>query len=138
MRYLLDTNICIYIIKRKPEQVLAKFKQLEPGDVCLSSISLAELDYGVHKSQHAYRNQIALKEFTMPLDILPFDEEAAMHYGKLRYDLEKQGQPIGSMDLLIAAHALSKQITLVSNNLKEFQKIPQLKLENWAYNKEIA
>jgi tRNA(fMet)-specific endonuclease VapC len=134
MKYMLDTNICIYIIKRHPESVLKKFKSLELGDVCISSITLAELVYGVQKSHHHQKNKTALEEFILPLEIMPFDEGSCTPYGHIRAFLEKKGTPIGALDLMIAAHAQSLNLTLVTNNKKEFSCVPHLKIENWAHN----
>ncbi len=131
MNLLLDTNICIYIIKQKPPEVLQKFKAYNVGDIGISSISVAELEFGVYKSQFPEGNQQALEQFLLPLTIVDFDAGAAKMYGKVRAILEKQGTPIGSLDTLIAAHALSLQITLITNNVKEFSRVPNLKLENW-------
>ena len=131
MDYLLDTNICIYIIKKRPEKVLEKFNTLSLGDVAISSITLAELNYGIMKSTNPKKNQEALDKFLTPLEILDFDCFATMEYGKIRADLEKNGTPIGPLDTLIAAHAKSQKLTLVTNNEKEFRRIPDLKIENW-------
>lgn len=131
---MLDTNICIYIIKKQPEAVLKNFSSLHLGDVCISSVTFAELMYGVEKSQHSQKNKTALEEFVLPLEIIPFDEEAAHYYGRLRTYLEKKGSPIGPMDLMIAAHAQSIRGTLVTNNEKEFTRIPGLKVENWVHS----
>ncbi|NJO17471.1 MAG: type II toxin-antitoxin system VapC family toxin [Thioploca sp.] len=132
MNYLLDTNICIYLIKKHPPSVIARFKELSLGQVGISTVTLAELEYGVKKSQAQERNQLALEEFILPLVVLPFDQRAASYYGDLRASLERAGIPIGPLDLMIAAHALSLEITLVSNNTKEFARVSQLRLENWA------
>lgn len=132
MKYLLDTNICIYIIKEKPTQVLDKFKTLAPTDVAISSITVAELCYGAYKSQQRAKNQNALNQFFLPLEIVAYDEKATQHYAEIRGELEKKGIVIGAMDMLIASHALSLGITLVTNNVKEFQRIPNLSIENWA------
>ncbi len=132
MKYMLDTNICIYIIKKKPLKVLQFFNTLDMGEVCISSITLAELQYGVEKSEHHEKNRIALIGFLNPLDILQFTDTAAIVYGKIRAELEKKGQIIGAYDLLIAAHAISQNLTLVTNNIQEFCRIPNLALENWA------
>jgi tRNA(fMet)-specific endonuclease VapC len=129
---LLDTNICIYIIKRKPVEVLRHFQQYHPGDIGMSSITLAELQYGVAKSQAQQRNAEALSEFLIPIEILPFGESATQVYGSIRTLLEKQGNIVGSMDLLIAAHAVSLDAVLVTNNVKEFERVPNLRIENWA------
>lgn len=131
MRFLLDTNICIYLIKQKPPSVLVKFRALEPGDVGLSSITAAELHYGVEKSQFPDKNRQALNEFMLPLEMAPFNEKAAAIYGRIRTRLEQRGRMIGSYDMLIAAHAISLEATLVTNNVKEFSRIPGLKVSNW-------
>lgn len=131
MKYLLDTNICIYIIKKKPEIVLKKMQTLATNDLCVSSITVAELWYGVEKSQHAAQNREALELFLMPLVIMPFNKDAAISYGKIRAGLEAKGQPIGSLDTLIAAHALSLGFTIVTNNTREFERVPGLHVENW-------
>lgn len=131
MKLLLDTNICIYIIKRKPLKVLQKFNQYNIGDIGISSITVAELEFGVQKSNFPAKNQQALTQFLLPLSITAFDEAAATVYGEIRANLEKKGTPIGSLDTLIAAHALSLEVTLITNNEKEFNRVPNLKLENW-------
>jgi tRNA(fMet)-specific endonuclease VapC len=132
MQFMLDTNTCIYIIKRKPPEVIERFKRTEISQIGISSITLSELQYGVSKSSRPEQNQIALAQFVAPLEILPFEEEAAQYYGDLRVRLERQRTPISSLDMLIAAHALSISCTLVTNNEKEFGRIPSLKIENWA------
>ena len=129
---MLDTNICIYIIKQKPPAVLEHFRQYQVGDIAISSITLAELRYGVAKSHYRGKNAKALDEFIIPLEILPFDEEATRAYGEIRAALEKAGTPIGSMDLLIAAHATSLGVTLVTNNTREFNRVPGLTVVDWA------
>ncbi|MDJ0635914.1 MAG: type II toxin-antitoxin system VapC family toxin [Xenococcaceae cyanobacterium MO_188.B29] len=131
MKFLLDTNICIYIIKQKPPKVLQKFKTYKVGDIAISSITVAELEFGVHKSQFPERNRQALTQFLSPLRIVDFDINAANVYGKLRAKLEQQGTPIGALDTLIAAQALSLEITLITNNVREFERISDLKLDNW-------
>jgi len=131
MRYLLDTNICIYVIRRRPPQVLARFQRCAIGDLGLSTVTLAELQYGVAKSAFPERNQQALAAFTLPLEILPFDARAAAAYGPIRATLERQGTPIGAMDLLIAAHAVSLGVILVTNNPREFRRVPGLQVDNW-------
>lgn len=131
MEYLLDTNTCIYIIRKKPIRVLERFQSLSLGSVGISSITLAELQHGVVKSVHFNENQQALHEFLVPIDILDFDYEAAMRYGEIRAYLEKTGQLIGPLDMLIAAHAKSLDVTVVTNNEKEFKRVPGLKVENW-------
>jgi tRNA(fMet)-specific endonuclease VapC len=127
---LLDTNICIYIINAKPPAVLKRFRQYRMGDIGLCSVVAAELAFGVAKSDSA-RNRQALEMFLAPLIILPFDTAAAWVYGDLRADLERRGTPIGSLDTMIAAHALSQQALLISNNTREFSKVPDLQLDNW-------
>ena len=130
MKYLLDTNICIYLINERPAGVLAKFKRHRIGDVGVSSVTVSELAYGVAKSGSA-RNRAALDAFLTPLTVIEYDTEAAFVYGELRSALERKGAPIGPLDLLIAAHALSRQLVLVTNNEKEFRRVGKLKVENW-------
>ena len=127
---LLDTNICIYIINTKPPEVLARFHQYRLGEIGICSVVAAELAYGVAKSQSA-RNRAALEMFLAPLDILPFDTPALWAYGDLRANLERQGTPIGALDTMIAAHALSLDATLVTHNTREFARVSGLRLENW-------
>jgi tRNA(fMet)-specific endonuclease VapC len=131
IEYMLDTNICIYIIRQKPENVINRFRQLPISSLAISSITLSELEYGVMKSLKLDQNQFALSQFVAPLEILPYGDNAAQYYGKLRAFLEKQGTPIGSLDIFIAAHALSVNCTLVTNNEKEFSRVPHLRIENW-------
>lgn len=131
MKYMLDTNICIYLIKKKSEKVLRHLKAHSIGDIGISSITLAELRYGVEKSQQVQKNRDALYEFLLPLEIADFDDEAAVSYGTVRVALEKAGTPVGSMDMLIGAHALSLDITLVTNNLREFKRIKGLTVIDW-------
>jgi tRNA(fMet)-specific endonuclease VapC len=128
---MLDTSICIYIIKQKPPGVLKRFLEYQVGDIAISAITLAELRYGVAKSHYREKNAKALDELIIPLEILPFDEEASRSYGEIRAALEKAGTPIGSMDLLIAAHAVSLGVTLVTNNTKEFNRVSGLKVVDW-------
>ncbi len=129
--YMLDTNICIYIIKKRPANLLAKFNSIPPNTLCISAIAYAELQYGVERSSAKKMNQRILVDFVAHLDVQPWDAEAARQYGKIRTNVEKRGKPIGNMDLLIAAHALSQQCILVSNNLREFSRIRGLQCENW-------
>ncbi len=131
MKYMLDTNICIYLIRQKPRQVLSRFQECQAGEICISSITAAELFYGVQKSQRPEQNREALEQFLIPLIIADFDARAAAAYGKIRPALESQGTPIGALDLLIAAHALSLQVTLVTNNTAEFERVHDLNLDNW-------
>ena len=127
---LLDTNICVYIINAKPAAVLARFQQYRLGDIGWCSVVAAERAFGVAKSGSA-RNRQALEMFLAPLTILPFDAAAVWAYGDLRADLERRGTPIGSLDTMIAAHALSQQALLITNNTREFAKVPGLQLDNW-------
>ena len=127
---LLDTNTCIYIINNRPPNVLEKFRKYKAGEVSISSIAASELAYGVAKSGSA-KNRKALDMFLAPLQILPFDSQCLWFYADLRVSLEKQGLSIGPMDTLIAAQALSIDGTLVTNNIKEFMRVPKLKLDNW-------
>ena len=132
MKFMLDTNICIYLIKQKPPKVLKHFKSHAVGDIGISSITLAELRYGVSKSLHIEKNREALDEFILPLEIADFDEKAASEYGAVRAELERAGKPIGSMDMLIGAHALALGATLVTNNTKEFKQVKNLKITDWS------
>jgi tRNA(fMet)-specific endonuclease VapC len=132
MKFMLDTNICIYLIKQKPVKVLKHFKTRSIGDIGISTISLAELRYGVSKSQYVEKNQQALNEFILPLEVADFDMKAAEEYGIIRTELEKKEKPIGSMDMLIGAHSLSLGATLVTNNVREFKEIKRLKVVDWS------
>ena len=131
MKFMLDTNICIYLIKQKPIQVIQHLQKYKPADIGISSITLSELEYGIEKSQHQEQNRIALLQFMTPFEIASYDESAACVYGKIRSTLEKQGQPIGAMDLLIAAHSIAMNTILVTNNEKEFVKVPGIQVQNW-------
>ena len=127
---LLDTNICIHIINARPVEVLQRFRQYRMGEIGVCSVVAAELAYGVAKSG-SRRNREALEMFMAPLIILPFDEAAIWVYGDLRAELERRGTPIGSLDTMIAAHAISQQAPLVTNNTREFARVPGLQLQNW-------
>jgi tRNA(fMet)-specific endonuclease VapC len=131
MRYLIDTNICIYLMNQKPHRLIQKLKHFQVGDIGLSSITLAELQYGVSKSKSKRNNQIRLNEFLVPFEILPFDERHTITYGEIRSQLEKVRKIIGPLDLLIAAHALSEEFILITNNDKEFKRVKGLSVENW-------
>jgi tRNA(fMet)-specific endonuclease VapC len=135
MDFLLDTNICIYIIRKRPSSVFEKFQELRIGRVGLSAITVAELQYGVAKSSNPDKNRDALERFLTPFQIVEFNYNAAIQYGMIRAQLEKAGTPIGPLDTLIAAHAMSLGLTLVTNNEKEFERIPGLELENWVHKK---
>ncbi len=131
MRYMLDTNICVYSIKRKPEHVFQKLREHDPEEICISSVTYAELVHGVEKSQKIEKNRIALALLLANIQILDFDTSAAEAYGKIRADLEKKGIPLGPLDMMIAGHAKSLGYTVVTNNTKEFNRIQGLKIENW-------
>lgn len=131
MKVMLDTNICIYIIEQKPQSVLERFRAFQVGDVGISSITLAELQYGAMKSARPRQNRESLKEFIAPLDVASFDIAASEAYGEIRASLEKSGRPIDAMDLLIAAHALSLDARLATNNEREFRRVRGLHVENW-------
>jgi len=131
MRYLLDTNICVALIRQKSPAVLKRLNLLKPGDVAISSITLAELVYGVENSKERKENTIALEQFILPLELVNFDLHAAFAYGKIRADLVRSGNLIGSMDMMIAAHALSLDLVLVTNNIREFSRMQGLVIEDW-------
>ena len=132
LRYLLDTNIVIYVLKRRPVEVLATFNA-NASRMAISSITLAELLHGAEKSQRVNENLAAIEDFCSRLEVLTYGTKAAQHYGAIRAALEKIGKPIGINDLHIAAHARSEGLVLVTNNLAEFERIPALELENWYY-----
>ena len=131
MIYMLDTNICIYTIKKSTPRVFEKLRKLTPDSVGISAITEAELRFGMSNSSKPEHNHRILDEFLGPFEIIPFDSAAAAHYGEIRTHLRRNGTPIGNMDLLIAAHARSLSVVLVTNNLKEFERVPDLKLDNW-------
>ena len=132
MRYMLDTNIVAFAKNNRPEIVLERMGQFEPGDLCVSSITLAELEYGVFNSSNPDRNQLALTLFLASIEVVPFGDDAAVEYGRIRADLRRKGTPIGANDLLIAAHAKALGMTLVTNNTREFSRVEGLALEDWA------
>ncbi|MEA3386054.1 MAG: type II toxin-antitoxin system VapC family toxin [Thermodesulfobacteriota bacterium] len=131
MNYLIDTNICIYIMNNHPPEVLQKFKRIGVGEVGISSITVSELHYGACKSSYIKRNIQRLDEFLNPFEILSYDDNASRYYGQIRSQLEKKGKIIGPLDMLIAAHALSNKLILITNNIKEFSRIKVLQVENW-------
>lgn len=131
MRWMLDTNTCIAIIRRQPEIAIRKLRGKNIGQVGLSSISLGELTYGAEISGHPQQNLVALHEFLVPLEAAPFDEVCAFRYGALRAQIKRDGRPMGSLDTLIAAHALTLDVVLVTNNTKEFSHASGLRLEDW-------
>lgn len=132
MRYLLDTNICIYIAKRKPSGVLARLERLRTGDVGMSVVTYFELNYGAWKSRSIEANLARIENLRTLIPILSLGADAGEQYGRMRAQLEKKGSPIGAYDLLIAAHALSQRLILVTNNVREFSKVDGLRIENWA------
>ena len=132
MRFLLDTDICIFAIRKRSATLLKHLRAHRASDVCVSSITVAELQYGVAKSERQAANAEALQLFLAPLAILPFDDAAAVHYGSMRAKLESKGTPIGAMDLLIAAHAASLPATVVTNNEAEFRRVPGIEVQNWS------
>jgi tRNA(fMet)-specific endonuclease VapC len=129
--YLLDTNICIYAIKNKPISVLEKIKENSKLGIYISSLTIAELEYGIENSNRVKENRVSLIKFLSIFNILSFDDQDAIPYGKLKAKLKKEGTIIGPIDMLLAAQALSKDLILVTNNTKEFERIENLKLENW-------
>jgi tRNA(fMet)-specific endonuclease VapC len=130
LHYMLDTNICIYVIKSRPAELREQFNRLTE-QICISTITLAELFYGVEKSSRRAQNLQAVEEFVARLEALPFSAEAAAHYGQVRAELERAGQLAGPYDMLIGAHARSAGLIVVTNNLREFERIPGLRIENW-------
>jgi tRNA(fMet)-specific endonuclease VapC len=134
--HLLETDTCIYIIKRKPQQAIARLQSLDIATVAISSVTLSELEYGVAKSSKPEQNRLALAKFVAPLEILPYDDQAAVHYGRIRAELERRGTPIGPLDTLAAAHALALDATLVTNNVREFSRVPGLVIETLRANIE--
>ncbi len=131
MIFLINTNICIYIMNNHPTEVVQKFRETGVGEICISSITVSELQYGAYKSKQIKKNLKRLDEFLSPFSILAYDERASTFYGEIRSCLEKQGNVIGPLDMLIAAHALSENLTLITNNEKEFKRVKSLKVENW-------
>ncbi|MCM1524143.1 MAG: type II toxin-antitoxin system VapC family toxin [Ruminococcus sp.] len=130
MKYMLDTNMCIYAQKQEPS-VLSKIRENYEDGIAISSITLAELEYGVQASVNVERNTVALLKFLAVVDVLPFENGAAAEYGKIRADLRKKGTPIGLMDMLIAAHAKAENLTVVTHNTREFERVKDLRLDDW-------
>jgi tRNA(fMet)-specific endonuclease VapC len=130
LEYMLDTNICIYVIKNRPAVLREKFDQLAEA-LCISTITLGELLYGVEKSARRSQNLQAVEQFTARLDVVPFSAKAATHFGQIRAELVRLGMPCGAYDMLIAAHARSEGLMLVTNNVREFQRMPGLRFDNW-------
>lgn len=131
MNFLLDTNTCIYLIKRRPPEALRRFEEHAVGDIGVSCVTAAELYFGARKSRRPEQNERALEQFLLPLVVAGLDLDAAVAYGTVRAELERRGTPIGPLDTLIAAHAVSLDVTLVTNNVREFGRVPGLKVENW-------
>ena len=131
MKYMMDTNICIYAIKNKSESVIRKILSQNPEDLCISVVTYAELMHGVEKSQAVEKNRIAMSLFLSAITVLDFDGEAAKAYGQIRAELERKGTPIDPMDLLIAGHARSQGLILVTNNTREFARVTGLRIEDW-------
>ena len=131
MNFLIDTNICIYIMNKRPSEVIHRFKNIEVGQIGISTITVSELNYGASKSNLRKQNFKRLEEFLAPFEIIPYSQSASKYYGEIRSRLENQGNVICPLDLLIAAHALSENLTLITNNEKEFKRIKSLKVENW-------
>lgn len=129
--WMLDTDICIALIKRQPRELINRLQRHKPGEVAISSITLGELSFGVAKSSQPEKNQTALEQFLLPLEVLAFDDIAASCYGHVRAALERGGTPIGPLDTLIASHALSINATVVTNNVREFSRVTKLRVENW-------
>lgn len=135
LKYMLDTNIVIYVMKNRPEAVRERFGRLQ-GQLCISSVTLMELIYGAEKSASPERNLRAVEGFAARLEVLPYEDGAAAHTGQIRAELARQGTPIGAYDQMIAGHARALGLILVSNNLREFGKVQGLRLENWASTAE--
>ncbi len=130
LKYMLDTNIVIHVIKRRPLDILATFNR-HAGQMCISTITFSELMHGAEKSEHREQNLRRIEDFVSRLDVLPYASKAAAHYGQIRADLERKGTTIGINDLHIAGHARSEGLILVTNNLREFERVDALRLENW-------
>ena len=132
MRFMLDTNTCVELIRQRNDRILRKMQRFRPDDLCVSSVTLSELEYGVAKSADPEKNRLALAEFMTPLSVLPYDDAVAPVYGRVRVGLERAGTPIGPLDTLIAAHALSLGLTVVTGNEGEFRRVAGLKVQNWS------
>lgn len=131
MTYMLDTNVCIDVIRKRSRVLVERIRERAVDDIAISVITVSELQHGVAKSSNPERNRVAMLEFLVPFTVLPFDDVAARAYGEIRTTLETRGTPIGPMDMLIAAHALSRHLILVTNNADEFRRVPRLSVENW-------
>ena len=133
MKYLFDTNICIYLINKKFEYLIDRVEKYGIENIGISSITIAELEYGIAKSSspHKEENRVALLEFLLPFKFIDFNQNDAYEYGRIRQDLQSQGKIIGNMDILIGSQAVSRELILVTNNVKEFKRIEHLEIENW-------
>lgn len=131
MTYMLDTNVCIDVIRKRSRALVDRIRAHAVDDIGISVVTLAELQHGVFKSENPEQNRVALLEFLVPFTVLPYEDTAAREYGEIRVHLEKQGTPIGPMDMLIAAHARSRGLILVTSNEDEFRRVPGLSIENW-------
>ena len=132
MLYMLDTNICIYLVKRRSEMLVNRMRAFRTGEIGLSVMTVAELQYGVSKSESKERNQAALEAFLLPLDIAELTVDVTLEYGRIRAELEKQSCPIGPLDTIIAAHALVLDVPLVTNSTREFERVQGLRVEDWS------
>jgi len=133
--FLIDTNICIYLIKKHPKNVVNKIKEYEPYQIKVSSVTVAELEYGASKSLHVEKNRSVLLKFLSSFEIIPFDDQDAEYFGRIRSYLEKIGKVIGPYDLQIASQSMCKELILVTNNVREFERVPHLKIQNWVLHK---
>lgn len=132
MKYMLDTDICIFLLRCKSDEVINHFLMQDIEEICISSITYSELSYGAEKSQNSSMGKIALKMFLSKIQVLPYSSIASEEYGRIRSNLEKEGMVIGPLDMLIASHAKSEGLILVTNNVREFKRVKDLKIENWA------
>jgi len=133
LKFMLDTNIIIYVMKNRPKQVKDRFKS-HNGQMCISSVTLGELVFGAEHSQQTDRNLADIEEMTARIEVLPFEDKAAYHFGRIRSDLYRMGRPIGPYDMMIAGHARASAMILVTNNVKEFERVPGLQVENWVHH----
>jgi tRNA(fMet)-specific endonuclease VapC len=131
LHYMLDTNICIYVLKNYPPRLRGRFNRLAE-QLCISTITLGELHYGAEKSARRLENLEAIEQFAARLEVLSFSPKAAAHYGQMRAELERRGRPVGPHDMLIGAHARAEGLVVVTNNAREFRRLPGLRVENWA------
>jgi tRNA(fMet)-specific endonuclease VapC len=132
MKFMLDTNTCVDLIRQRSGKILSRLKRRRSDDVCVSAVTLSELEYGAAKSSDPPKNRLALAEFMTPFAVMPYDDAVAPSYGQVRAELERKGTPIGPLDTMIAAHALTRGLTLVTDNEREFRRVPDLKVQNWA------